>query len=86
MNWVGWLCALPLRGMVWFYRYAVSPFLGAKCRFEPTCSAYAEEALQAYGAFKGCWFICKRIVRCHPFGGSGYDPVPGIDEPPSEAG
>ncbi|MDA0679455.1 MAG: membrane protein insertion efficiency factor YidD [Proteobacteria bacterium] len=70
----------PLLGLVWIYRTAVSPLLGSNCRYEPTCSTYAEEALRLHGAFKGSWLVMKRIARCHPWGGSGYDPVPGADE------
>ena len=76
-----WL-AVPLLGLVWLYRNAISPLIGANCRFQPTCSAYAAEALTRYGAFRGGWLACKRIGRCHPWGGSGYDPVP-EDEGPS---
>ena len=65
--------------MVWLYRHAVSPLIGANCRYQPTCSAYAEEALLRYGAFKGGWLAAKRLARCHPWGGSGYDPVPDLD-------
>jgi len=73
---VGRILAWPLLGLVWLYRYAISPLLGAHCRYQPTCSAYAKEALQRYGAFKGGLLAAKRIGRCHPWGGSGYDPVP----------
>lgn len=78
--------AWPLLGLVWIYRVAISPLLGANCRYEPSCSAYAEEALKKYGAFKGGWLALKRIARCHPWGGSGYDPVPGTEEENHEAG
>lgn len=76
MSFIGRMLALPLRGLVWIYRYTISPLIGANCRYQPTCSAYAEEALQKHGAFKGGWLAAKRIGRCHPWGGSGYDPVP----------
>lgn len=59
-----------------FYRTVISPMLGPKCRFTPTCSAYAIEAVQNHGAWHGSIFAVKRILRCHPWGGSGYDPVP----------
>ncbi len=68
--------AWPLILLVRFYRYAISPLLGANCRYEPTCSAYAEEALRRHGVLHGGWLALKRISRCHPWGGSGYDPVP----------
>jgi putative membrane protein insertion efficiency factor len=84
MKWIGRVLAWPLRGLVWLYRNAISPLLGANCRFQPTCSQYAEEALCTYGAFKGGWLALKRIGRCHPWGGSGYDPVPGTDEDSDE--
>ena len=70
------LAARPLIGLVRLYRYAVSPFLGANCRYQPTCSQYAIEALEAHGALRGTWLAARRISRCHPWGGSGYDPVP----------
>ena len=58
------------------YRRFISPALPAACRFTPTCSAYAEEALKRYGAARGSWLALRRLLRCHPFGGHGYDPVP----------
>ncbi len=76
MNPVSRVLARPLLWLVWLYRNAISPLLGAHCRFQPTCSAYAEEALRTHGAFKGGWLVLRRISRCHPWGGSGYDPVP----------
>lgn len=71
------ILARPLIGLVKFYRVAISPWLGMNCRYQPTCSSYAIEALQVHGARKGGWLALKRIGRCHPWGGSGYDPVPG---------
>ena len=63
--------------LVQFYRYFISPMLPSRCRFMPTCSAYALEALQKYGAWKGGWLALKRILRCHPFSSChGYDPLP----------
>ncbi len=64
--------ALPVR----FYRLALSPLIGSNCRYQPTCSEYALEALKTHGAIKGAWLAARRIGRCHPLGGSGYDPVP----------
>ncbi len=78
MKFLGKLLAKPLLGLVWLYRYAISPLLGTNCRFQPTCSAYAAEALQRYGGFRGGWLVLKRIGRCHPWGGSGYDPLPAV--------
>lgn len=58
------------------YRWLISPWLGRNCRFAPSCSEYALEALRAHGAFRGAWLAARRVSRCHPWGGSGYDPVP----------
>ena len=58
------------------YQVVVSPFLGANCRYNPTCSAYALEALKKFGIIKGGLLSIKRIAKCHPWGGSGHDPVP----------
>lgn len=66
----------PLVGLVRFYQVCISPLKPASCRFTPTCSQYALEALRKYGPFKGSWLAIRRILRCHPWGGSGYDPVP----------
>lgn len=62
--------------LIRFYQQCISPFTPAACRYTPTCSQYAVEAIQKYGPFKGGWMALKRILRCNPFGGSGYDPVP----------
>jgi uncharacterized protein len=59
-----------------FYQLAISPYLPPSCRYSPTCSAYGVEALKKHGPFKGGWLTIKRIASCHPWGGSGYDPVP----------
>ncbi|MBQ7222635.1 MAG: membrane protein insertion efficiency factor YidD [Bacteroidales bacterium] len=66
----------PFLMLIKFYKLAISPLLGNNCRFTPTCSQYAVEALTKYGIFKGGYLAVRRILRCHPFGGSGYDPVP----------
>jgi putative membrane protein insertion efficiency factor len=70
------LLARPLLGLVWIYSNAISPLIGAHCRYQPTCSEFAADALRRYGAFKGGYLAVRRIGRCHPWGGSGYDPVP----------
>lgn len=59
-----------------FYRLCISPMIPPRCRYVPTCSQYGLEAVQKYGACKGGWLTAKRLCRCHPWGGSGYDPVP----------
>ena len=66
----------PLVILIKFYQYAISPLLGKNCRYEPTCSHYTLEALKVHGLFKGGFLGIKRIMSCHPWGGSGYDPVP----------
>ena len=58
------------------YRWLISPFLGVNCRYQPTCSRYALDAIERHGAWRGSWFAIRRIGRCHPWGGAGHDPVP----------
>ncbi|HEX6560146.1 MAG TPA: membrane protein insertion efficiency factor YidD [Longimicrobiales bacterium] len=65
-----------LIGLVTVYQKAISPFTPAACRYTPTCSRYAQDALRKYGPLKGSWLAFRRILRCHPWGGHGYDPVP----------
>lgn len=72
MSFGAFLISLPLR----FYRLVISPLIGSNCRYTPTCSTYAMEALQKHGAIKGTWLAARRIGRCHPWGGSGIDNVP----------
>lgn len=69
---LGMVLILPIR----FYQRCISPLTPPACRFTPTCSQYAVEAIRKHGPFKGFWLAVKRISRCHPWGGSGYDPVP----------
>ena len=65
----------PFLLMIYIYRMVISPWLGPKCRYTPTCSQYAIDALKKYGMIKGLWKALYRISRCHPWGGSGYDPA-----------
>nr|WP_246434796.1 membrane protein insertion efficiency factor YidD [Teredinibacter haidensis] len=62
---------------VYLYRYLISPLLGPRCRFEPTCSSYAIDAIQLHGISRGSWLSLKRLGKCHPWHPGGYDPVPG---------
>jgi len=71
--------AFLLKGIVWAWRLVGAPIAGPVCRFEPSCSTYALEAIERFGPFKGAALTAKRLARCHPWGGSGYDPVP--DDP-----
>lgn len=66
----------PLVVLIRFYQVCISPFTPASCRFTPTCSHYTLEALKKHGLFKGGWLSLKRIASCHPWGKSGYDPIP----------
>lgn len=61
--------------ILWYQRF-ISPFLGARCRFAPSCSQYAVDALRTHGAARGLWLAVRRLARCHPFHPGGYDPVP----------
>ena len=67
-----WLLLLP----IYFYKGAISPLTPPSCRFTRSCSTYAIEAIQRHGALRGLYLAIRRILRCHPWGGSGYDPVP----------
>ncbi len=69
------LAARLLVAIVRLYQASLGPFMGGHCRFSPTCSQYAIDALTAHGAMRGSWLTVRRISRCHPFGGGGYDPV-----------
>ncbi len=72
--------SLVMLGLIRLYQYMLSPVLGANCRYGPTCSAYAYDAVRIHGPLRGGWLACKRISRCHPWGGAGFDPVPEINE------
>jgi uncharacterized protein len=73
---LGRLIARVLTALVRGYQLALSPLLPAACRYYPTCSAYAIEAIERYGAARGSWLAARRLARCHPFRPGGYDPVP----------
>lgn len=68
--------ALLLRALLYLYRYGVSPLLGPRCRFYPSCSAYALEAIERHGGVRGAWLATRRLCRCHPWHPGGLDPVP----------
>lgn len=70
-----WTTWLPIK-LIRLYQLTLSPYMGRQCRYTPTCSNYAIEALQKHGLFRGSWLATMRILRCAPWGGSGYDPVP----------
>jgi putative membrane protein insertion efficiency factor len=65
-----------LIGLIAIYRYGLSPLLGPSCRFHPTCSCYARDAIEHFGALRGSWLALRRVARCHPWNEGGYDPVP----------
>lgn len=73
---------LLLIGLLRTYRFAISPLYGQVCRYHPTCSAYALEAVTVHGAMKGSWLAVRRLLRCHPWSLGGYDPVPPRTGPP----
>lgn len=70
------ILSIPFILLIKLYQWGISPLLGAKCRYTPTCSQYGVEALRKHGLFKGGWLTAKRILSCNPWGGHGYDPVP----------
>lgn len=83
MNLLAHAAATLLRGLIQAYRWFVSPMLGVNCRFAPSCSEYALEAVTRHGALRGSALAAWRLCRCHPFGGSGFDPVPPTECAPS---
>lgn len=76
MKYISKMIAAPFILLIKLYQWIISPWLGPKCRYTPTCSAYTIEAIQKYGVIKGIWLGIKRLSRCHPWGGHGHDPVP----------
>jgi putative membrane protein insertion efficiency factor len=76
-RWPRALVAAPIRA----YRFFLSPWLGSACRFEPTCSRYALDALETHGALTGSYLAASRLIRCHPWCDGGFDPVPPADRP-----
>ncbi len=70
------LASLPFLALIYAYRLTLSPLLGGQCRFHPTCSTYALDAYRLRGPIIGTYLTLRRLLRCHPLGGSGYDPVP----------
>ncbi|MFB6306334.1 MAG: membrane protein insertion efficiency factor YidD [Flavobacteriales bacterium] len=76
MNTFQKILAFPVILIIKFYQYSVSPLIGNSCRHIPTCSQYTYEAIREWGVFKGCFMGLKRLSGCHPWGKSGYDPVP----------
>ena len=80
MKYILKLPGLLLILLIRIYQYTLSPFFGRSCRYTPTCSVYSIEAIKKHGAIKGGWLAAKRVGSCNPWGGSGYDPVPGSNE------
>ncbi|CAN0593300.1 unnamed protein product [Ectocarpus sp. 12 AP-2014] len=76
-SWPRWLLMKAMIGAVRVYQYTLSPLLGPRCRFWPSCSSYTIEAIQVHGPLKGGWMAVKRIIKCHPGSSGGMDPVPG---------
>lgn len=76
MNKIREILSLPFILLIRAYQYIISPWLGPKCRFTPTCSEYGIQALRKYGPIKGLWLTAKRLGKCHPWGPSGHDPLP----------
>ena len=75
-GWVLLPLTLVLKAIVWTWRLVGSPIVGPICRYQPSCSHYALDAIDRFGPIQGTWLALKRLARCHPWGGSGYDPVP----------
>lgn len=75
MKWISKFFSFLFIGIIKLYQITLSPFLGGSCRYEPSCSQYGLEAIKKHGPFKGGWMTLRRVLSCHPWGGSGYDPV-----------
>lgn len=75
-TWARRLTIWPFVALIWLYRVTLSPLMGGHCRFHPTCSVYALDAYRTHGVLRGSYLTVRRLLRCHPFGGSGFDPVP----------
>ncbi|MFZ1371042.1 MAG: membrane protein insertion efficiency factor YidD [Ferruginibacter sp.] len=76
MKTVWQILSFPFIALIKLYQWIISPWLGSRCRYTPTCSHYAIDAFKKHGPFMGLWLTIKRISKCHPWGGHGYDPVP----------
>lgn len=79
--WAAAAARVAMMGMIHAYRWTLSPLLGPCCRYTPSCSHYGLEAIGRHGALRGGWLTLRRLLRCHPWGGSGYDPVPPREQP-----
>lgn len=78
---LGRIFAFPFLLVIGVYRVTLSPLMGGQCRFHPSCSLYAADAYRLHGPVRGSWLTLRRVARCHPFGGGGYDPVPPVERP-----
>lgn len=76
MKWISRLLSWPFILLIIIYQRVISPWIGPKCRYTPTCSQYGIDAFKKHGLIKGFWLTVRRLSRCHPWGGHGYDPVP----------
>ena len=76
MNKIKKIVSAPFLFLIFLYQKLISPLLGPTCRYTPTCSQYSKEAIKKYGPIKGIWISLNRILKCNPWGGKGYDPVP----------
>ncbi len=75
-GWASRAGAAACIGLVRVYQFTLGPWVGGRCRFHPSCSEYAIEAYRAHGVLRGTWLTARRLARCHPLGGHGFDPVP----------